>query len=141
MKGGNIYQLVQATEPLPMKPSSSELAVANSPEGSSGLFGDLGGTGGGTLVFDPGGLSHNTAGRFNVSGAASSVAEAVPPIALFSGDVVSGDEVPENDVTGGAAASGVRTVVCPTVVKATVVPLTALGELDFVDRWRWLTSG
>jgi hypothetical protein len=76
-----------------MKPSSSEEAVANAPEGSKGRFGDLGGTGGGTRVFDPGGLSHKTAGRFKVSGAGSSwPPPTLPPdVALFSDEEPSGE--------------------------------------------------
>ena len=44
--------------------ASLDRAASNAPDASIGLRGDLGGTGGGTLVLDPAGLSHKTAGKF-----------------------------------------------------------------------------
>ena len=41
---------------------------APDPTGSIGFLGDRGGTGGGTRILEPAGLSHRTAGKFNVSG-------------------------------------------------------------------------
>ncbi len=90
-----------------MKPSSKELAVANAPDGSRGRLGERGGTGGGTRVFDPGGLSHKTAGRFNVSGVGSSMATATPlppATALLSGDDPSGEEADPETGLGTAEA-------------------------------------
>ena len=74
---------LKSSEPRPTNPSSILEAVAKAPVGSRGLFGDLGGTGGGTRVLDPGGLSHRTAGRFKVSGPASSELAEVDGSSLF----------------------------------------------------------
>ena len=52
---------------------ASEAAAANEAIWSMGLLGDLGGIGGGTLLLEPVGLSHRTAGMFRVSGAAEDV--------------------------------------------------------------------
>jgi hypothetical protein len=92
-----------------MKPSSRDAAVAKAPVGSSGRFGDLGGTGGGTRVLDPGGLSHSTAGRFRVSVAGSSAA-AASERGLASDEEPSGETEPDMGFAGtpevGVAPSG-----------------------------------
>ena len=100
---------IAGSEPRTMKPSSKELAVANAPDGSRGRLGERGGTGGGTRVLDPGGLSHKTAGRFNVSGVGSSLATAAPlppATVLLSGDEPSGDETdPDTGLSTAEAAA------------------------------------
>ena len=55
---------------LDRPPYGTSIAASNAPDatGSIGLLGDLGGTGGGTRILEPAGLSHNTAGKFKVSG-------------------------------------------------------------------------
>ena len=108
------------------------MAVANAPVGSRGLLGDLGGIGGGTRVLDPGGLSHNTAGRFKVSELASSGLAAAPGTVLFSEEGHSGDTGPETALPGKPEVDPEPSGEC------TVIPrVAARGEPTLAaPRWR-----
>ena len=74
--------------------------MAKAPDGSRGLLGDLGGTGGGTRVLDPGGLSHRTAGRLRVSAATSSELAEDAGANFLPEEEPSGETGPETGLAG-----------------------------------------
>lgn len=105
------YRGLHTIQPLTMLPSSLLPESGNPPVESRGRLGERGGTGGGTLIFEPGGLSHSTAGRLSLSCDVSSYAVVTEPCVGVSNDATPNVESVVGEVT--PVNSGECTTIAP----------------------------